>query len=98
MDRSAARIPVVLYTRLECCLCQEMKGLLDKVSRDYPMDLVEVDIDQNPNLCERFGHEIPVLFIAGRKAIKYRTTERELRKRLDHAALRKQVIADPPFL
>ncbi|MFQ5533133.1 MAG: glutaredoxin family protein [Candidatus Methylomirabilales bacterium] len=98
MERCTARIPVVLYTRLECCLCQEMKGLLDKVSREYPMDLAEVDIDEDPELRERFGQEVPVLFIEGRKAIKYRTTERELRKRLDHAAFRKQNIADPPFL
>jgi hypothetical protein len=33
---------------------------------------------------------VPVLFIEGRKAFKYRTTEPELRKRLEQALLTKR--------
>ena len=85
MERKSERIQVVLYTRRECCLCEEMKELLHAVSGDYALDLVEVDIDQAPDFLAQWNHEVPVLFIDGRKAFKYRTTEPELRKRLDQA-------------
>jgi glutaredoxin len=85
MEQKGKRIQVVLYTRRECCLCEGIKQLLHKVSGDYPLDLAEVDIDLCPDLQAQWSHEIPVLFIEGRKAFKYRTTEPELRKRLNHA-------------
>ncbi|MEE9181805.1 MAG: glutaredoxin family protein [candidate division NC10 bacterium] len=90
------RIQVTLYTRHDCCLCDEMKGLLKLVSRAYPVDLDEVDIDRDPHLREQFDQEVPVLFIEGRKAFKYRTTEPELRNRLDRALLSKENISDQP--
>lgn len=83
------RIQVTFYTRRDCCLCDEAKGLVQEVTGAYSVDLVEIDIDQDPNLRARFDREVPVLFIEGRKAFKYRTTASELRKRLDHALLRK---------
>ncbi|MFQ5804167.1 MAG: glutaredoxin family protein [Candidatus Methylomirabilales bacterium] len=97
MERGTDRIQVILYTRRDCCLCEEMKQLLQKVERAYPLDLAEVDIDQDPDLRERFGQQIPVIFIEGRKAFKYRTTELELRKRLDHALFMKQRFGGPPL-
>lgn len=91
MVRGTDKIQVVLYTRRDCCLCEEMKELLQRVSGNYPLDLAEVDIDGDPMLQARWNQEIPVLFIEGRKAFKYRTTEPELRKRLEHALLRTSV-------
>lgn len=91
------RIQLVLYTRRDCCLCDEMKGVLKLVSRAYPVDLDEVDIDRDPNLRDRFDQEVPVLFIEGRKAFKYRATEPELRKRLDRALLSKENISAQPL-
>ena len=83
METPKDSIQITIYTRPDCCLCEEMKVLLQGVIRSYPLELNEVNIDQDPELQERFGHEIPVLFIEGRKAFKYRVTERELRQRLD---------------
>lgn len=48
---SMVRIQLVLY---DCCLCDEMKGLLKLVSRAYPVDLDEVDINLDPDLREQF--------------------------------------------
>ena len=42
----------------------------------------EIDVDGEPELKEKFGDEVPVLFIDGRKAFKVRVTEGELKKRL----------------
>lgn len=83
METQEDRIQITLYTRPDCSLCEEMKVLLQGVMRGYPLELSEVNIDQDPGLRERFGHEVPVLFIEGRKAFKYRVTEQELRQRLD---------------
>ncbi len=87
------RIQVTFYTRRDCCLCDEAKGLVQRVTRMYAVDLAEVDIDQDPDLQARFDQEVPVLFIEGRKVFKYRTTESELRKRLDQALLAKANVA-----
>lgn len=90
------RIKITLYTRRDCCLCEEMKELLLEVGRAYPVDLAEVDIDQDPDLNARFDQEVPVLLIEGRKAFKYRTTEAELRKRLEQVLFRKEGTGHPP--
>jgi glutaredoxin len=77
-----AAIALTLYTRPGCHLCDEMKEILDPVVRKLGCTVAEVDISGDAELEARFGHEIPVLFVNGRKAFKYRLTERELRKRL----------------
>ncbi|MBI5166345.1 MAG: glutaredoxin family protein [candidate division NC10 bacterium] len=72
-----------LYTKEDCCLCQEMKEVLERVKIDYPLELVEVDIQNDPGLFERYRDEIPVLFLEWRKAFKYRVKEKVLRRKLD---------------
>jgi hypothetical protein len=42
----------------------------------------EIDISNDADLEERYGLEIPVLLIDGRKAAKYRVTEGELTRML----------------
>ncbi|MCH7913463.1 MAG: glutaredoxin family protein [Deltaproteobacteria bacterium] len=71
-----------LYTRRDCCLCEEMKGVVRDVAEEIPLEVEEVDVDSGPDLRERFGGEVPVLFIDGRKAFKYRVAARELKKKL----------------
>ena len=71
-----------LYTRRDCCLCEEMKGVVRDVAEEVPLEVEEVDVDNEPDLREKFGGEVPVLFIDGRKAFKYRVAARELKKKL----------------
>ncbi len=71
-----------LYSRPDCCLCEDMKAVLAEVEPDLPFDLEEVDISTQAELEARFGQEIPVLFVNGRKAFKYRVTSQELRRRM----------------
>ena len=73
---------LTLYTRRGCCLCEEMKEVIRRVAGELALEMEEIDVDGEPKLKEKFGSEVPVLFIGGRKAFKYRVTERELRKRL----------------
>lgn len=73
---------ILLYTRKGCCLCEEMKEVIRKVAGEISFEMKEIDVDTAPDLREKYGSEVPVLFINGRKAFKYRVTVRELRKRL----------------
>lgn len=75
-------IVVTIYSRPGCHLCDEMKAVVARVARSVPLALEEIDISSDPDLEERYGLEIPVLMIAGRKAAKYRVTEEDLRRLL----------------
>ena len=78
---------LVLYSRADCCLCEEMKGAIRQVAAKIPLHFEEIDVDSSARLKEQFGDEVPVLFIDGRKAFKYRVTGRELERRLGRRAL-----------
>jgi thioredoxin-related protein len=76
-------IQLLLYTRKECCLCEEMKEVIRRVATDRSLLIHEFDVDTSDEIQREFGNEVPVLFINGRKAFKYRVTARELAKRLE---------------
>ena len=69
---------LTIYSRPGCHLCDEMKGVVEKVARVEPIALEEIDISKDPDLERRYGLEIPVLLVDGKKAAKYRITELEL--------------------
>jgi glutaredoxin len=73
---------LTLYSRQDCCLCDEMKAIIRDVSLKIPLELEVIDVDDSATLQEKFGAEIPVLFVDGRKAFKYRVTESALARRL----------------
>jgi glutaredoxin len=73
---------LTLYSKPGCHLCDEMKHVIDAVSARVPVTLDVVDISTDPLLMDLYGVEIPVLLIDGKKAAKYRVTERELEQKL----------------
>ena len=73
---------LILYTRRDCCLCEEMKCIVREVAAGTPLSFQEIDVDSSPELQRRYGDQVPVLFINGRKAFKYRVTARELMGKL----------------
>ena len=79
-----------IYTRPGCHLCEELRAVCDRMESEFCLRLTEVNIDASPALQARFGLEIPVLFIDGRKAVKYRTTEEKLRRILRRRRLLRQ--------
>ena len=52
---------VTLYTKKDCKLCEEVKVELQKLQEEYPHRLIEVDIEQDPVLMEKYAVEIPVI-------------------------------------
>ncbi len=56
---------LVLYTRNHCPLCDEATEVLTNYQRWLP-PIVEVEIDDDPELVERYGDRVPVIEIDGR--------------------------------
>ena len=73
---------LIIYTRKDCCLCEEMKEVVRRVAEGFSLILQEVDIDSSAELQEKYGNEVPVLLVNGRKAFKYQVTAKELESRL----------------
>jgi len=73
-------IPVTIYSRPGCHLCDEMKAVVLHVASSIPLTIEEIDISTSPELEQLYGLEIPVLFVAGKKVAKYRVSERDLRR------------------
>jgi glutaredoxin len=78
-------IILTIYSKPGCHLCDDMKAIVDRVVRSsrQPVTVEEVDISRERALEERYGLEIPVLMLDGRKIAKYRVSEAELTRALD---------------
>ena len=73
---------VVVYSRKGCHLCEIMKEKLVKLERRGGFRWREVDVETEDGLRRQFTDEVPVVFIDGRKAFKYRLDEQEFLKKL----------------
>ena len=80
---------VELFSRPGCHLCEEAKTLLQELQAKHSFLLCEVDISTRADLLERYGEEIPVVFINGRKAFKYRVDPRQFVRGLRRAQPRR---------
>jgi orotidine-5'-phosphate decarboxylase len=79
---AVARRQLTLYSKPGCHLCDDMKAVIDAVGARVPFALEVIDITTDPELETRYGIEIPVLLVDGKKAAKYRVTVEELERRL----------------
>jgi glutaredoxin len=73
---------VVVYSRKGCHLCEVVKESLTKLSRRGGFLWQEVDVDSDVELRREFNDQVPVVFIDGHKAFKYRMDEQEFLRRL----------------
>jgi len=74
---------VIVYSRKGCHLCQIVKETLLKLERRGSFTWREVDVDSDDRLRRQYTDEVPVVFIDGKKAFKYRMAEREFLRRLE---------------
>ena len=66
------KVKVELFSKPDCCLCDDVKSLLYELKDEIDFELVEIDIRQDAELFETYKERIPVGFINGKKAFKYR--------------------------
>jgi glutaredoxin len=77
-------IAVTIYSRPGCHLCEDMKTTIERAVERSALDVrvEEIDISTDADLEARYGTEIPVLLVDGKKAAKYRISEFELARLL----------------
>ena len=73
---------VVLYTRPGCHLCDEVRQQLDALGSELAFSVDEVNIESEPALRVRYGHDVPVVTVEGREAFRHRFDGPGLRKLL----------------
>ena len=77
---------VLIYTRPGCHLCDEAKTAIGASGCNDEFSLDEVNIDEDPALRERYGYDIPVIFINGVKVFKHRVDPPEFKRKLRRLA------------
>jgi glutaredoxin len=83
---------LTIYSRPGCHLCDEMKATVYRAvkSSPHPVSIEEIDISSDEELDRRYGQDIPVLMVDGRKAAKYRVTEKDVRRMIAARASKSQ--------
>ena len=60
-SRRAPQRRLTLLVRAYCHLCDEMRAALSPLIARRGIELVELDVDDDPLLAERYGELVPVL-------------------------------------
>jgi glutaredoxin len=76
---------IIVYSKPACCLCERVKKQLLRLQRQYQFTLREVNILEDSAAYEMFKDEIPVIFVDGKKAFKYRLDEKRFVRTLESA-------------
>ena len=71
-----------MMTAAGCHLCDEASDVLERARAELGFELVRVDIAGDPALEAEYREQIPVVYVAGRKAFKFRVDPAELRRRI----------------
>jgi len=75
-------VKVEIYSRPGCHLCDEAKEVIERVRRRIVFSLRVINIETDPELEKKYGEEIPVVFVNGMPAFRYRVDEAEFEKKV----------------
>jgi glutaredoxin len=73
---------VTIYSKPGCHLCDEAKENILAAGCSDEYTLVEVNIEEDASLKERFQYDIPVILINGIKVFKHRVDRSEFKTKL----------------
>jgi glutaredoxin len=73
---------VTLYGKPGCHLCDDARGVVERVRAEHPFELREVDITLDPALHREYGERIPVLELDGEELFEFFVEEAVLVERL----------------
>lgn len=73
---------VTFYTRPGCHLCEDALVVVERVCADLGESYEVVSVDDDDELRERFGDEVPVTFVDGSQHDFWRVDEARLRAAL----------------
>lgn len=78
----ASSTQVTVYVKKDCGLCGPLWETVQKVNEEVDFDAEKIDISGDSALMKRYGQEVPVVLINGRKAFKGKMSEKAFRKKL----------------
>lgn len=81
-----AALEVTIYTRAGCHLCDEAKTAITPLLNEFEAIVREIDIEGDATLMQRFGCDIPVIYIGRKKAAKHRVNLEQFRRQLQDAS------------
>lgn len=81
-----AGLVVEIYSKPDCHLCDEAKAELVRLQRRWPFRLQEVNIAESAQMLEEFGARIPLVWVEGKLACKFRVEEKRMQRALAAAA------------
>jgi glutaredoxin len=73
---------VTLYGRVGCHLCDDARAVIEAVCAELGESYAEVDVDDHPELLDRYADEIPVTLVDGRQHDFWRVDADRLRAAL----------------
>jgi glutaredoxin len=73
---------ITLFGRPGCHLCEEARGVLERLRSECPFVLEEVDIEADDELLRAHLERIPVVALDGRELYEFHVDEGDLRERL----------------
>ncbi len=75
-------LKITLMGKPDCHLCEIAESVVEKVCARLSLPWEKINIEDHPDLHDRYKEEIPVLLVDGRKLFKYRTSKPDLMKSL----------------
>jgi glutaredoxin len=82
---AAQALEVTIYSKPGCHLCEAAKAAIEPLLAEFSAPVREVNIEEDAVLKERYGWDIPVIFVGSRKAAKHRVNVKQLRRQLQEA-------------
>jgi len=70
---------ITLIGKPGCHLCDDARVVVSRVARELAVDWLELDIEQDAELAEKYWEKIPVILVDGRPHDFWRVDERRLR-------------------
>jgi glutaredoxin len=69
---------ITIYSKPDCHLCDRAKEVIDRCRSKVEFVVEVVDISQNPELLQRYRHDIPVILLDGNEIARHFVQERKL--------------------
>lgn len=73
---------ITVYSKENCCLCDQAKTIIERVRRYWELEIEEVDISNDPQLWEMYREKIPVVAIDGEPVFFGKVSELWLKREL----------------
>jgi len=70
---------LTLYSKPDCCLCDDAKRAIEEFSTECELQLEVVDITKDDKLFEKYRYDIPVMLLNGEEIARHHIGIKKLR-------------------